>query len=216
MDFFGSVISGAWGIVKGTMVAAGEARKEAKMASGFKSIPALYVTDSGIWHTLAVYSKDRRFLQPKGIERLWRVKKSYPLDGGSPVVILYDKHVDSLDLAQPPKVMHPDKIALLKGANDQLIHDATCLDDPIKRQEALEAVSFADFSIPGAEELSSFGEDIANNTDMRFVQGVSRGKVILILAVGFLAGMLLGGIIVGVLVLSLTMGSGGAGGEVVG
>jgi len=203
------IIQGLFGIVRNTYVAYKEASTEAKISTGFATAKCHYITDQGVWEMSGHYSKDRMFFKPKGIDRLFRVSGKYPFNGSGSILYCYDKNCDTIKMGDPPKPLAKEIQDALKKRRDDTIESLKSLEATEKREKALESLSFADYTIKGADKLSSFAQDLMDNVDLRFIQGVSRSKVVLLLIIGVLIGFIMGSIGASVVVLALLSGGGG-------
>jgi len=200
------LMQGLISIIRNTYIAYKEASSEAKISTGFASAKCHYITDQGSWEMSGQFSKDRKFFKPKGIDRLFRVMGRYPFNGSDTIIYCYDKTVDTVDFKNIPQKLDPDLRVNLEKKREDTLKALESLEDLDKREKALESLSFADYSIKGADVLSSFAQDLIDNVDLRFIQGVSRSKVILLLIIGVLIGFIMGSVGGSVIVLALMSG----------
>jgi len=194
------------GIVRNTYVAYKEASSEAKISTGFSTAKCHYITDQGAWEMSGHFSKDRMFFKPKGIDRLFKVCGKYPFNGSETIIYCYDKTVETVRLGDLPKLLPADLKEKLERKREETLESLKSLENLDKREKALESLSFADYSIKGADKLSGFAQDLMDNVDLRFIQGVSRSKVILLLIIGVLIGFIMGSVGGSVIVLALMSG----------
>lgn len=196
------------GIITNFYVTFKEASTEAKRTTGFTACKLDYITDSGVWELMGYFTKDRRYFKPKGIDRLIRVTKIYPYNGTSQKIYVYDKNCDSVELGRIPQRLpknYQQSIKKKRIALDKLIKETK---DPELRQMAIDSTSFADYEIPGASVLASYAFDLVEYVDMRFIQGVNRGRMLLMLIISFLIGGTIFSFVTALLLLSLASGSG--------
>jgi len=194
------------GVVRNTYIAYKEASSEAKISTGFATAKCHYITDQGSWEMSGHFSKDRKFFKPKGIDRLFKVHGKYPFNGSETIIYCYDQTVETVKIGDSPQFLPADLKEKLERKREDTLEALKSLENLDKREKALESLSFADYSIKGADKLSGFAQDLMDNVDLRFIQGVSRSKVILLLIIGVLIGFIMGSVGGSVIVLALMSG----------
>lgn len=125
-----------------------------------------------------VISDDLLFFTPIGINRKYKIKGVYNLyPKNEKFFIILDEGVDTIDIDKIPKVIkffRPKK------------------EISIKNNELIETLSMEDYSIKGADELSSMAFLVAKTTALKHMEEPSKREILLIAIICIVSGILLG------------------------
>lgn len=203
------IISAVWDLLKSTWVSYDIARKEVKFASGFETANCEFITDYGkIYPFSGTFTKDRLYFKPKGIDRLIKADSIYDR-GGVPTLYVHARNCESLKIGKIPEKLPKTVFQALENRQLELKAEISQSQNEDMRKNALEAISFADYGILGADVLSSYACTIMDNIDLlRYAEGLNRGRILLLVLLGFLVGLIIGGIVMAVILLVLSQRGG--------
>lgn len=198
------LLSNLWSILGGLLASGNQVRKEVKQATGFQYIRCLYFTSGRMWDLPGTYDKERSYVTPKNVNQSFKVTQVFYDDKGSPFVVCFQKNHRTIDFVNPPKAMPESEIVELIKKNDEAKIESSDLKN---KESVIDSVSLARFEIPGARELAQDAEALINRVDLRVIQGVSKLHIVLIVLIGLLVGWIIGAVMAGVGVLSITVGN---------
>ena len=165
-----------------------------KLAIDYNKGLCLYITDNEAMILRGEYKDDMRYFRPKGITRLFRVKKRYLLKPDKePFVICYEGNVDTISLDMIPKVVEYEK----RDRSIQNIFPQNLMEEADKDEASrkIKSIDFKKYRIKGADILSSFAEEVNDNVHLRFIKSYPNWTILLIGIVCGLFGIIIGGII---------------------
>jgi len=157
----------------------------------------LYITQNEALYLDGEYKESRRYFEPRGVKAWFRVKKRYFLKPDNiSLVICYEGHTDTIDLANPPEEVHvrrrkrnspQEGVTLSEEELEQLTEE-----DLKELGASVEGIDFEDFYMKGAQELSDATMELNDNILLKFIKTYPNWQVILIAIIGMLVGVFLG------------------------
>ena len=200
-----NIIGGIFDNIRGLFSGADHMRREVERHKSGFSTRIFYVDGNCIWDIAGRKTGSQRYVIPKSVDQLFKVGKEYFLNGEEPVLVCYSGNPISIDFGKKPQPLSDQDKALLKSKNEKYKLAAETEPDENKAAMAAESISFADYDIPGAKELSNYCWSVFKTKDIQIIKPLENIKIVLLAIIFFLAGFSFAFVSAVVLFLGLTM-----------
>lgn len=174
-------------LIWNTVQQTGEVKKSADLIKDAKQTGLLYFYGDHFMYVEGKFTKDMKYISPKNLNRLYRVRKIYKnFSTPERLVIVDNDNPESLDFENPPSMDEFPKYV------NKIIKDGA--------KNIKTSVDMETFKIKGGETLNSIAYDIYRHNILQFLSTPEKSELIyIILAVsaimaffGFFGGTLFG------------------------
>lgn len=148
----------------------------------FRKARCYYFTDTALYPNLkCIVDRDGQALVPLGLDKKVYIEKSYiEKPKNKMVYVVFDKNVKTINFNKIPKLSKVKRaVETWKKDNDN----------------AIKSINIVDYTITGAEELSSTAFKIATTSILKYMEEPSKRELLLIggicLVVGILGGLII-------------------------